>query len=96
MEDFMVKVSVIVPVYNGSKYLRGCLDCLVNQTLKDIEIIQGETIPLDKVKQARKEIQKYEADCLVLEDRPICLECNENMFKSIYHILDKLIEESEN
>lgn len=64
--------------------------------LKDIEIIQGETIPLDKVKQAKKEIQKYEADCLVLEDRPICLECNENMFKSIYHILDKLISESEN
>jgi glycosyltransferase involved in cell wall biosynthesis len=35
----MVKVSVIVPVYNVEKYLRRCLDSLVNQTLKDIEII---------------------------------------------------------
>lgn len=33
------KVSVIIPVYNTEKYLRECLDSVVNQTLKDIEII---------------------------------------------------------
>ena len=35
----VIKVSVIVPVYNVDKYLRKCLDSLVNQTLKEIEII---------------------------------------------------------
>lgn len=35
----MIKVSVIVPVYNVEKHLEKCLDSLVNQTLKDIEII---------------------------------------------------------
>ena len=35
----MTKVSVIVPVYNVEKYLDKCLDSLVNQTLKEIEII---------------------------------------------------------
>ena len=35
----MIKVSVIIPVYNVEKYLTKCLDSLVNQTLKDIEII---------------------------------------------------------
>ena len=35
----MIKVSIIIPVYNNGKYLRTCLDSLVNQTLKDIEII---------------------------------------------------------
>ena len=35
----MVKVSIIVPVYNVEKYLSKCLDSLINQTLKDIEII---------------------------------------------------------
>ena len=35
----MAKVSVIVPVYNAEKYLKQCLDSIVNQTLKDIEIV---------------------------------------------------------
>ncbi len=35
----MPKVSVIIPVYNVEKYLRKCLDSVVGQTLKDIEII---------------------------------------------------------
>jgi len=34
-----IKVSIIVPVYNVEPYLRRCLNSLVNQTLKDIEII---------------------------------------------------------
>lgn len=36
---FKIKVSVIVPVFNVEKYLEQCLNSLVNQTLKDIEII---------------------------------------------------------
>lgn len=35
----MVDVSIIVPVYNGEKYLNQCLDSISNQTLKDLEII---------------------------------------------------------
>jgi glycosyltransferase involved in cell wall biosynthesis len=33
------KVSIIVPVYNVEKYLPRCVDSLLNQTLKEIEII---------------------------------------------------------
>ena len=35
----MVKVSVIVPIYNAAQYLEQCLDSIVAQTLEDIEII---------------------------------------------------------
>ena len=35
----MPKVSIIVPTYNVEKYLRQAIDSLINQTLKDIEII---------------------------------------------------------
>ena len=35
----MVKVSVVIPVYNVEDFLGECLDSICNQTLEDIEII---------------------------------------------------------
>lgn len=35
----MIKISVIVPVYNAEKYLEKCMDSICSQTLKEIEII---------------------------------------------------------
>jgi len=35
----MPKISIIIPVYNVEKYLRQCLDSVVNQTYKNIEIV---------------------------------------------------------
>lgn len=35
----MIKISVIVPVYNVEKFLCRCLDSVINQSLKEIEII---------------------------------------------------------
>lgn len=39
MERKNIEISVIVPVYNSVRYMRQCLDSIVNQTFKDIEII---------------------------------------------------------
>ena len=33
------KLSIVVPVYKVEPYIRQCLDSLVNQTMKNIEII---------------------------------------------------------
>ncbi|WP_298522447.1 glycosyltransferase [uncultured Methanobrevibacter sp.] len=35
----MPKVSVVIPVYNASDYLRESLECILNQTLDDLEVI---------------------------------------------------------
>lgn len=52
----MIKVSVIVPVYNKEKELERCLESLVNQSLKEIEIIVVD----DKSKDSsRTIINKY-------------------------------------
>ena len=41
------KVSIIVPIYNAGEYLTSCLDSLINQTLKEIEIICVLDCPTD-------------------------------------------------
>ena len=35
----MIKVSVVIPVYNNEKYLDTCVKSLMNQTLEEIELI---------------------------------------------------------
>ena len=48
----MAKVSLVVPIYNSSKYLNKCIDSLVNQSLEDIEIIlinDGSTDESEKI-----------------------------------------------
>ena len=58
----MIKVSVVVPVYNTEKYLRRCLDSLVNQTLKDIEIIVIDDASPDNANEILKEYEKKYKD----------------------------------
>ena len=35
----MVKVSVVIPVYNAEDFIEESLDCILNQTLDDLEVI---------------------------------------------------------
>ncbi len=37
--DTISKISIIVPIYNVEKYLSKCIDSIVNQTYKHIEIL---------------------------------------------------------
>ena len=53
-----MKVSVIVPVYNTEEYLGKCLDSLVNQTLKELEIIVVNDGSPDNSEKIVKEYQK--------------------------------------
>lgn len=55
----MVDISIIVPIYNASKYLKKCLDSLVNQTKKELEFIlinDGSTDDSESI------IKSYEDD----------------------------------
>ncbi len=53
-----VNISVIVPIYNGEKYLKECLDSVLSQTLKNIEVIcinDGSTDSTQKILENYKQ-----------------------------------------
>ncbi len=63
----MKKVSVIIPVYNVEKYIRQCLDSVVNQTLPDIEIICVDDGSTDMSLEILHEYAKRDNRIKVLE-----------------------------
>lgn len=60
-------VSVIMPVYNGETYLRQCLDSVVNQTLKEIEIICVDDGSSDRSVEILKEYAAKDERVMVLQ-----------------------------
>ena len=64
----MPKVSVIVPIYNVEKYLKRCIESLVNQTLQDIQIILVNDGSTDNSGNIAKEYEiKYPEKIMYLE-----------------------------
>ena len=63
----MIKVSVILPVYNTEKYLPECLDSIINQSLRDIEIICIDDGSTDSSLQILKEYAEKDKRIVVLE-----------------------------
>lgn len=57
-QNSVPKVSILVPIFNVEKYLRQCLDSVVNQSLKDIEIICIDDGSTDSSPQIIKEYAK--------------------------------------
>lgn len=49
------KVSIIVPIFNAEQYLKECLDSIINQTLKEIEIILINDGSVDRSESICKE-----------------------------------------
>ena len=43
-----IMISIIIPVYNSEKYLKRCIDCVINQTYNDWELILINDGSIDK------------------------------------------------
>jgi Glycosyltransferases involved in cell wall biogenesis len=62
----LTSISVIVPVYNMENYLRKCLDSLINQTLRDIEIICVDDGSIDRSPEILQEYQSKDSRIKVI------------------------------
>lgn len=67
--QYKYAVSIIVPVYNMSKYLNRCLDSLVNQTLKEIEIICINDGSTDNSLEILNEYAKKDNRIIIINQR---------------------------
>lgn len=59
-----IEVSIIVPVYNVEKYLNRCIESLLNQTYKNIEIILVNDASPDNSIAIMKEYEKKYPDII--------------------------------
>ena len=60
------KVSVIIPVYNSEKFLKFCIESVLNQSYSDIEII---TVDDGSTDESLKILRKYENKISIIEQK---------------------------
>ena len=65
----MLKVSVIVPIYNVEKYLEKCINSLLSQTLEDIQIILVNDGSKDNSGNIAKEYEKNNKDRVIYVEK---------------------------
>ncbi len=63
----MEKISVIVPIYNSEKFLDKCINSIVNQTYKNIEVILIDDGSKDESKKICKKYVKKDARVRLIE-----------------------------
>jgi glycosyltransferase involved in cell wall biosynthesis len=65
----MPKITIIIPVYNTEKYLHECLDSVVNQTLRDIEIVCIDDGSTDYSPEILDEYAKKDSRLIVIHQQ---------------------------
>lgn len=63
----MVEISVVIPIYNVEDYLEECLDSIVNQTFKNLEIICVNDGSKDNSLEILKEYAKKDDRIIVID-----------------------------
>lgn len=71
----MIKVSIIIPVHNSEQYLHKCINSLLEQTLKEIEIILVD----DASEDSSPEILREYAERYHSKIKPLYLNKVDNM-----------------
>ena len=65
----MAKVSIIVPIYNVEKYLHRCVDSIINQSYKDLEIILVDDESPDKCPEMCDEYAQQDSRIKVIHKK---------------------------
>ncbi len=80
MEVNKYKISILIPVYQTEKYLQKCLDSVLNQSLKEIEIICVNDGSTDNSLSILKSYQEKNNNVIIIN-----LPQNEGLARARYH-----------
>ena len=88
-----IKVSVIMPVYNAETYLEEAIECLICQTLKEIEIICVDDGSTDRSLEILEEYSKRDDRIKILHQRNLYagVARNNRLNKQMENLLYSLI-----
>ena len=64
-----MKVSVVVPIYNAEDYLEECLECIINQSLQDMEIICVNDGSTDRTEEILADYARMDNRIIVINKR---------------------------
>ena len=79
------KISVIVPIYNVEQYLRRCIDSIINQTYKNLEIILVDDESPDNCGQICDDYAKKDTRIKVIHKKKWWfVRCKECWIRSVY------------
>jgi len=80
----MNKISVIIPIYNVEKYLKKCLDSVINQTYKNLEIICVNDGSPDNCQKILEEYKTKDNRIIVIEQENRGVSAARNCALSIF------------
>lgn len=69
LDNHEIKVSVVVPVYSVEAYIQQCIDSLINQTLREIEIIFIDDASPDRSASIIKKAQKRDPRISIISNK---------------------------
>ena len=58
----MSKVTIIIPNYNGIKFMKDCIESLRTQTYKNFEILVVDNGSKDESVDYLRDLESYESD----------------------------------
>ncbi|MGH4118115.1 glycosyltransferase family 2 protein [Clostridium sp.] len=62
----MPQISIIVPIFNGAKYINNCIEMIINQTFKDFELLIIDDGSTDNSKKMCKEYAEIDSRIKVI------------------------------
>lgn len=71
----MVKISIILPVYNMERYLSECMESIINQTFSDFEVICIDDGSTDSSPEILKDYKDRDSRVRIITQENMGLSC---------------------